>query len=383
MASLLIIISLTFLGYMSIGLPLAVLPGHVALTLDFGVIWAGIAISTQYIATVISRAQSGRLTDRLGPKKAVLLGFVGHLLGGALTLLSLLAVSVPWASLALLLLGRLALGVGESWVSTGAITWAVGLAGPRDTVRIISWNGIASYGGVAVGAPVGAVLADSLGFGAIGLLTIGLAALGLVLSLARAGVPVSGIRGLASRQVFASIAPYGIALALAACGFGVVLSFIALFFQGKGWGGASYALSALGAGFILVRLVLARVVARFGGLRVARAFLLVELLGLGLVILAGNPATAMLGAMLIGIGFGPLFPALGGEAMNSTPPENRGIALGFYSAFLDVALCVAGPVAGVMAAWLGHGAPFLLGVVTGVMSLILCLTLREGKAGRF
>ncbi|MDE1992474.1 MAG: MFS transporter, partial [Rhizobiaceae bacterium] len=154
--SLLSIVTLTFFGYIAIGLPLAVLPTYVDSGLGFGVVWAGIAISTQYVATIVSRAQVGRLCDRYGPRRSVFLGFLAYGLSGVLTLVSALVTATPALSLTLLLAGRLALGVGESWVSTAAITWAIGLMGARETVRIISWNGIATYGGIALAAPLGA-----------------------------------------------------------------------------------------------------------------------------------------------------------------------------------------------------------------------------------
>ena len=78
--ALLAIVALTFFGYVSIGLPLAVLPAHVAGGLGFGVVWAGIAISTQYVATIVSRAQVGRLVDRCGAKYSVTLGFLAYAL---------------------------------------------------------------------------------------------------------------------------------------------------------------------------------------------------------------------------------------------------------------------------------------------------------------
>src|SRR5262245_22422950 len=108
--SLFPIVSLTFLGYIAVGLPLAVLPTYVDSGLGFGVVWAGIAISTQYIATILSRAYVGGLIDRQGPKLSVTLGFLSCGLSGLLTVGSTLAEATPSLSLTLLLAGRLALG---------------------------------------------------------------------------------------------------------------------------------------------------------------------------------------------------------------------------------------------------------------------------------
>ncbi|TCR90747.1 MFS transporter [Rhizobium sp. BK376] len=376
--SLLSIVALTFFGYLAIGLPLAVLPTYVDTGLGFGVVWAGIAISTQYVATIVSRAQVGRLTDRHGPKYSVTLGFFAYILCGILTLLSALVTSMPALSLALLLAGRLALGVGESWVSTAAITWAIGLFGQKDTVRIISWNGIATYGGISLAAPFGAWLEGQFGFVATGVVTILLAIAGLLVARTRPTVPGISKKGMGTGQVFTRIAPFGTAMALASCGFGVIMTFIALYFHSRNWDGAPFALSAFGLAFMGIRIWLARVVARYGGLPVARLSLILEVIGLVTLACAPNPIIAIVGAALAGAGFAPVFPALGNEAMAQIPPQNRGVALGLYSVFLDVALGATGPLAGLFAAHLGYASPFFLGIGAVLLSLALSFNLRKG-----
>ena len=61
------VVFFTFLCYLTIGIPLAVLPGYVHNDLGFSTIVAGGAISVQYIATLCSRALAGRSADTLGP----------------------------------------------------------------------------------------------------------------------------------------------------------------------------------------------------------------------------------------------------------------------------------------------------------------------------
>src|SRR5579863_7177695 len=65
-----------FLCYFAIGLPMAVLPSVVHLRLHFNTVLAGLAISFQYVATVLSRPQAGRMADSVGARKTVLTGLV-------------------------------------------------------------------------------------------------------------------------------------------------------------------------------------------------------------------------------------------------------------------------------------------------------------------
>lgn len=68
------IVLFTFIGYLNIGIPLAVLPGYVHNDLGFSAVVAGLVISIQYLATLLSRPTASRIIDNLGSKKAVMWG---------------------------------------------------------------------------------------------------------------------------------------------------------------------------------------------------------------------------------------------------------------------------------------------------------------------
>ena len=53
------VIVFTFFCYLSVGLPLAVLPGFVHNQLGYSSFMAGLIISVQYFATLVSRPQAG------------------------------------------------------------------------------------------------------------------------------------------------------------------------------------------------------------------------------------------------------------------------------------------------------------------------------------
>ena len=89
------IVVFTCICYLSIGLPLAVLPGYIHYQLGYSTFVAGIVISLQYISTLISRPHAGRYTDIWGPKKVVSLGIICCLLSGAFTLLAVLLQATP------------------------------------------------------------------------------------------------------------------------------------------------------------------------------------------------------------------------------------------------------------------------------------------------
>src|SRR5947208_1790771 len=71
-----------------------------------------------------------------------------------------------WRELApiCLMVGRGLLGLGESLVITGALAWGVALAGRERSGIVMTWVGIAMYGALAAGAPLGSVLDARAGF---------------------------------------------------------------------------------------------------------------------------------------------------------------------------------------------------------------------------
>ncbi len=365
----------TFLAYLTIGIPLAVLPGYVHLDLGYSSFVAGLSISVQYLSTFITRAQAGRMVDTIGPKKTVIRGMLACIASGAFLVLAAWAVQLPWLSLCMILVSRFFLGIGESLVGTGAIIWGIGRIGANHTARMISWNGIATYGALAIGAPLGVALTQLFGFAAVGLTTLTLALIGYLLARPRASVPVIRGERLAFRLVLRRVLPYGLGLALGTIGFGAIATFITLYYASHQWSNAAFSLTLFGSFFIGSRLLFANTITRFGGFRVAIVSFLVEAVGLLILWLAASPEVAMVGASLAGFGFALVFPSLGVEAVGLVPAPNRGAALGAYSVFLDLALGITGPLAGLIVGQFGYDDVFLFAAIGALCAVALTLSL--------
>ncbi|WP_410015010.1 MFS transporter [Sodalis sp. C49] len=370
------IIFFTFICYLTIGIPLAIIPGFTHNTLGYNQVIAGFAISIQYAATLLSRPYAGRYADLLGPKKGVLLGLGCCSLSGVFCLLASGSESLPWASLGLLFAGRLILGVGESFASTGAILWGIASVGQRHTARVISWNGVATYGAIAIGAPLGVWLNAIGGLGVIGAFILVAALLAWVLALRKTPVAIVPGKRIAFGIVVGKIWLYGVGLGLGTLGFGVIVSFITLYYAEYAWDGAAFALTLMSGAFVGVRLVLGNAIHKYGGLNVALASFTAEALGLLLIWAAPGPVLASLGALLTGAGFSLVFPALGVEAVKQVAPQNQGTALGTFSAFLDLGLSLAGPAAGLVMSHLGMSSIYLCAAAMAALAAVLMLRLK-------
>ena len=377
------IVLFTFIGYLNIGIPLAVLPGYVHNHLGYGTVIAGLVISVQYLATLLSRPYASRIIDTQGSKRAVMIGLAGCGLSGVFMLASSWLTAMPALSLASLLVGRLVLGSAESLVGSGSIGWGIGRVGAANTAKVISWNGIASYGAIAVGAPLGVVMVNHLGMWSLGVSIIALATLGLLLAWPKLAAPiVSGVR-LPFLHVLGRVLPHGTGLALGSIGFGTIATFITLYYATNHWENAALCLSVFGASFISARLLFGNLINRIGGFRVAIVCLSVETLGLLLLWLAPNPQLALAGAALSGFGFSLVFPALGVEAVNLVPASSRGAAVGAYSLFIDLSLGITGPLVGAVAAGFGFASIFLFAALAAFSGLLLSVYLyRQANRAR-
>jgi MFS family permease len=372
----------TFIVYLSIGLPLAVLPPYVHLRMGFGAALAGIVISIQYVATLFSRPWAGRISDRVGAKVSVQWGMGACSTSGALLITAALLHSIPWLSLLVLVLSRLALGVGESLGSTGSTLWGITSAGQANMAKVISFNGIATYGAMALGAPLGVALesmavSPQWGLASLGILTMVIGAFSLIVASRKSPVQVIPGEHLPFRDIIFRVAPHGMGLALGGLGFSVLATFVTLFYINRHWTGAALCLTAFGLAFIVARLLFIQTINRYGGFPVAMACLSVESMGLLLLWLASTPWMALGGAALAGFGFSLVFPAIGVEVVKRVTVNNRGSALGVYTAFSDVSFFLTGPLAGAVIGGFGYSSVFLVAFLCVLTALGIVVVLRQ------
>ena len=379
---ILLIVFYTFIAFLCIGLPIAVLPGYVHDQLGFSAVIAGLTIGLQYLTTLLSRPFAGRVADNKGTKQAIIFGLIGIAVSGVLTCASALTVNVPLISLLALLGGRICLGIAQGLIGVATLSWGIGAVGAEHTARVISWNGIASYGAIAIGAPVGVMLVDQVNFATLGLLLTALALLALLAIRNKPSLPVVRGERLPFWSAFARVAPCGMGLTLASIGYGTLTTFVTLYYLEQGWRGAAWCLSAFGLCFILSRLLFVNAVNRFGGYQVAIVCMTTEALGLMLLWLAPSPLLALVGAGLTGFGLSLVYPALGVEAIKQVPVSSRGAGLGAYAVFFDLALAIAGPLMGAVALHLGYASIFCIAALLSLSGVGLTLVLSR-RARRY
>ncbi|KAA0579358.1 MFS transporter [Azospirillum sp. Sh1] len=377
---LFILAAILFVSYLCVAISLPVTPLFVAGTLGLGNFWAGLGVGSAFLATILTRSFAGNFVDGGGAKPAVARGLALYIAGGLVSLAAGLLPQLPWAAFCVLVLGRLLIGLGESLVGVGVIAWGIGIVGPQRSGKVLALVGAALYGAFAAGGPLGLLLLDAIGFA--GTMAVGalLPALGLLAIRPITGIAAHpGARRPPFRAVLGRIWLHGTVVSLQGIGFAAIGAFFSLHFVHESWPFAGLGLTAFGVGFVLVRFAFGHLPDRIGGLPVAMGSLAVEAVGQLLVWSAGDPALALAGAFLTGLGCSLVFPAMGREVVHLVEPHLRATALGAFAAFQDVAYGLTGPVAGLLADRAGYGSVFLLGGTAAAAGFLTALSMRRPR----
>jgi MFS family permease len=373
-------VAVVLIAFLVNGLALPVLPLHVHQDLGLGAFAVGLVAGVQFAGALVSRFWSGHYADRRSAKHAVVAGLVGTALAGLFYLLSLQFVGTPLTSVSILLVGRTLLGGAGSFIITGAQIWGLARAGSQNTGSVLAWLGAAMYAAFALGAPAGSTLYAGHGFAAIALGTtlLPLATVLLVRPL-RSGAPPARARPPVT-SVIGAVWVAGLGLALSSVGFAAMTTFIVLLFAEHGWGQAWLAFTLSSGAFIVARVAFGHLPDRIGGAKVALVCVLIEAAGQALIWLAPWSALALVGATLTGLGYPLAYPGFGVEAVQRAPAESRGLAMGAYTAFWDVALGLANPALGLVASEAGVGAVFLVSTLVVMCAAVVAVGLLKAPA---
>jgi MFS family permease len=375
-AALLSIMAVVLVAFLVIGLSLPILPLHVDHGLGLGAFVVGLVTGSQFAASLFSRVWAGHYSDRRGVKRGLATGLLTAFVAGLLYLLSLGFIQSPLTSVTILLLGRATLGAAESFIITSAVSWGLALVGTENAGKVIAWVGTAMFAALALGAPIGTALYGIGGFAAVAMATM-IAPLFTLLLVARlSAIPPSPS---ASRPAFMSVAGAvwmpGLGAAFSSIGFGAILAFGPLLFAQRGWNPVWLTFTAYAVALIATRLVLGHLPDRLGGAKVALVTVLIEAAGLALIWRAPGPLVAGAGAAITGFGYALVYPGLGAEAVDHAPSQSRGLVMGMYTAFLDVALGLGSPALGLIAGWADLGSVFLASTLVVLCAAIVAALL--------
>jgi MFS family permease len=366
-----------FTVFLVTGAALPALPLYIHDRLGFGAFTVGLVSGAQFAASLASRLWSGKIADQRGPKYAVIAGLVMAATTGLLYLASVRVANHPLLSIAILLMGRALLGGAESFIMTGSQSWCLALSGPGNVGRMIAWIGTSMFVALALGAPLGSFLFKGDGFASIGVATFIGATITLLLI-----IPIPAVRSMSQREktitrVLKAVWLPGTAMAFSSLGYGMVTAFSVLLFVQRGWQPAWLPFTAFAAALMIARVFFGPLPDRLGGARTAMIFVVIHSGGMVLIWLSPFAWLAFVGAALAGFGYALVYPGFGMEAVARAPVEARGLAMGVYTAFIDLALGIFAPLLGLVANVIGLGPIFLIAAILALCSVPIALWLRR------
>ncbi|MGB9183377.1 MAG: MFS transporter [Solirubrobacteraceae bacterium] len=354
------VLAAAVLCYAALGTVLSILPGYVPGRLDGGPTAIGLAVGAPALTGLLARPMGGRAADRFGPLGPLLVG-AGVMAAGAIP-------AAASATLAALLLSRLAVGLGEGVMMSATVLWLLRIAGPGRRGRALGHIGLANYGGLALGPLVAAVLGGSRASTPVLWVAVVLPLLGAAAAISAHRTRSAGYAdlsaaaghrfqrrssGLSTRVLLARTAPAGVGLLLVNVGYVSVLSFGAAVAQANATGLQTLIVPVFAVVVIVSRTLAGGVPDRLGGRRTAVWFAGAEALGLLLYANAASAFLAVAALLALSVGQSLAVPGLGLLALADVPDADQGAAAGLFFSWFDAGVGLGGPTVGAVASLTG------------------------------
>ena len=363
-----------FCGYLALGATLQELPGYLTGRFGSGPALAGLAVGLAFAASALVRPFAGAAGDAGWSRPVVMAG------AGLTVLAALGHLFAP--GFGVLLVARLVMGAGEAALFSAALPWVLAATPAGRGGRVAGWFGLSMWGGLALG-PLLAVLAHRCGgSAAVWWLVAALPVVsGALVATTRSARPRhlerrTGLGGWRELVPRGGGLP-GLCLGLAAYGYGTVTALLVLYLGGQGIGGESAALTVYAAAFLLTRAAGSPLIDRYGGARVLRVVLCVEIVGLALLAAVPSESVALAGTALAGVGVGLVYPSAAAMTLHRAA-RSPGLAVGAMTSLWDLGILVAGTVGGLLAAHLGYRVAFAVAAGAGALALAVASRARAG-----
>lgn len=357
-----------FFGYMGLTSVIPVLPSFVRDRFGASNFGVGLVITATALTALLVRPVAGALADRHGHRLVMQTGALIVAAGGVLYFLPV--------GLTGLVFVRLLLGVGEASLFTAGAVWTVSLAPHNRRGKLIGLYGVSMWGGISLGTFLGALLRH-VGYGAVWSFSAVAPLVGLALISAVPAPSRPARRGGGSGLLLRPALLPGIGLALGAAGYAGLAAFVVLHLEARGISSGVLVLSCFSAVYAATRLFIGHLPDELGPRRVATWSGIGEAIGLLVIAVAPNLPVAVLGSLVMGVGFSLLHPSFALMVMNRTEKSEQGAALGAYTSFWDLGLTIWGPVTGAVATGFGYPFVFVVGAACAAAAAALAPWVRQ------
>jgi MFS family permease len=367
------------LCFLSVGAYAPVLPVYVRTELGGGPAEIGLVTGATAAVAILLRPGAGAFGDRRGRRLA-------SLIGGTILAAGPLLLIAPGV-LAIALLARLFVGLGEALLNVATTAWAFDRAPYARRARVMGMFSTSIWIGFGVGPQVAEALRETWGFEAVWIWCAATAFLaGLCVRALPAPAPherdATVHRTTRARIASALEGPRaavvpGTIVALALLGEGALQAFGVEHLvtrgvtPGGGIGGAASVFTVFAIAALVARVPAGELVDRRGSHAPAFGGLVLVAVGWAIMAAASSFAAAAAASALVGVGISVLFPALSLLVTDRVHPSARGAALGGYIAFMDVGIGVGAVGGGLLVHATSTQALFVVGALGAVAGAVL------------
>jgi predicted MFS family arabinose efflux permease len=337
----------------------------------------GLALGAFSLTTVIVRPLVGRMVDRLGRRRLMLLGVTLF----AMMLAAHLLITQLWMLVAV----RLIMGIAESLYFVAGFAALADLAPAGRTGEALSFASVALFLGIALGPGIGELLLDWRGFAAawVGGTVLALLAVAMILFVPETGEPAPEDAKPPPLVHRAAVWP-GLALFTGVAGSSGFLALVGLHATEIGFPRWSVTPLVYGGTVVICRIAFAKVPDRLPPLKLAAGSL--GLCTIGLAVIGARPTVAgmLSGTVVLAVGVAFLTPAIFAAVFGSVPAHERGVAAGTTTIFIDLGLGGGPLLLGLVAAQGGSPLSFVFAatLTTAGAAVLLPAILRQRHRGR-
>ena len=324
---------------------------------------AGAVMGSIAITSLLSRPFFGRMADRHGSRRILLIGTL-------LSVLSMAIMRLGPESVATVVFSRLVLGSGMSAMFTGSTLLAVVLAPPMRQGQAASLMLVSVHAGLGIGPILGLRILDRWSYDRVWVVVGVLSLLSAVVVSRLGSHPGDPDADPAPLIHRAALVP-GVVTFFGVFAFNGFLTFASLYGREIGVQDIALLFTAASGTIVVVRLLAGHVPDRIGPIRAGTGALLLTFVATLVLAFWQEPAGAFAGAILLACGLSLQSPSFIPLAIAGVPDRERGSAMATFTAFYDIAGAVIGPLLGLIVAGVSYQAAFLFSGMMAVVSLAL------------
>ncbi len=335
-----------------------VLPLYLSLQ-GFSASRIGMVMGIMAIGALLMRPWAGRSVDERGSRPVILFGQA---------LLAFCFSAFLWfTGFWPLLLVRFIQGAAMSFYSTAAVTFASCVESPQNTASAISMYTVFTMIGLGSATSLAPYLFHELGFMTLVLLSLLMLAIAISFTIWRARpiAPIRDAEALPFSQVLHLKAVWAPTVCLFASNFvfSTLFTFVPLYAMAASIEGYSVFYVCFAVAVIATRLGVQRLTEAFRAETVATIASLMNVGSALIIAIYPSPLTFALSGILIGLGFGVIFPALTIYVIQRIPPATKGTGLSILTAAGDVGNALGAAILGMVAEWFGFRWVFIFSAV--------------------